>query len=119
MDSSHQGTWNVTKYRVDDEMVEPDPRTEPALQIEGTRVSGTMGVNRLTGEWTDDFPLGPLATTRMMGPPEMQAQEDALLGHLTNADTVAVVGRGMFLSNDGLLLVELVRSGTDEVSPSS
>ncbi len=119
MDTAHQGTWIVTRYRSGDEMVEPDSRTEPVLEIDGTRVSGTMGVNRLTGEWSDVFPLGPLATTRMMGPPELQAQEDALLGHLTNADNVEVVGRGMFLSSDGLLLVELVRSGTEEVSPSS
>lgn len=100
-------------------MVGPDTRTDPVLDIEGTRVSGTMGVNRLTGEWPDAFPLGPLATTRMMGPPDLQAQEDILLAHLTAADKVEVVGRGMFISNEGLLLIELTRSGTEEVSPSS
>lgn len=100
-------------------MVEPDARTEPVLEIDGTRVSGTMGVNRLTGEWSGRVPLGPMATTRMMGPPDLQAQEDVLLRHLVDADTVEVVGRGMFLSGGGLLLMELVETGTDENAPSS
>lgn len=119
MDNAHQGTWMVHKYRSGDEMIAVEEDSAPVIEIEGDRASGTMGVNRLTGQWGDTFPLGPFATTRMLGPPHLQGQEDALLGHLSNADRIEVVGRGMFLSNDGLLLVELVRSGTEEVSPTS
>lgn len=52
-------------------------------------------------------------------PARTEAQEDILLGHLQDEDAVVVVGRGMFLSRDGLALVELDKAGTEDVSATS
>lgn len=102
----------MTAYRSGDEMVEPDRRTEAGLVVDGTRIAGSMGVNRFSGQIDDGMPLGPLATTRMAGPAELMRQEDTLLEILQSADMVEVEGEGMFISSDGLLLMELERSGT-------
>lgn len=114
LDSSLQGSWVVTAYRSGDRIVEPDDRTEAYLTIEGDLIAGTMGVNRFHGRLGDSLPLGPLATTLMAGPPELMRQEEALLEHLQSAESLEVVGEGMFVRGDGLLLVELERSGTDD-----
>lgn len=111
IESPLQGTWVVTAYRSGDEMVEPDRRTEAGLVVEGTRIAGSMGVNRFSGQIDDEIPIGPLATTRMAGPAELMKQEDTLLEILQSADTVEVAGEGMFLSSEGLLLMELERTG--------
>ena len=112
-DSAIQGSWVVTAYRSGDEMVEPDERAEASLTIDGTLIAGTMGVNRFHGRIDGELPIGPLATTLMAGPEELVRQEETLLEHLAGADALDVVGEGMFLSSDGLTLVELERSGTN------
>jgi heat shock protein HslJ len=112
------GTWVVTSYRSDDEMIVPDHRVEAHLNIDGNRISGTMGVNRYMGQIEEGLPGEPLAATRMAGPPELMRQEDILLDHLQKADAVEVF-EGMTLSRDGLILVELRRRGTESPEPSS
>lgn len=115
-DTPLQGDWVVTAYRSGESMVEPDGRIEAILRFDGTRVTGSMGVNRFSGEIEGELPIGPIATTRMAGPPELMRQEDALLEHLQSADSVKVVDEGMFLSADGLTLIELERPGTADTS---
>ena len=95
-------------------MVEPAEGALAYLVVDGARVGGTMGINRFAGQLEDDSSFGALATTRMAGPPELMLQEDTLLEHLQGVDDVEVTGDGMFLRRDGLLLVELERSGTIE-----
>lgn len=116
-----QGMWTVVRYREDDGMVEPLPDgREPAhLHIEGDQVAGTMGVNRIIGRFGADGLPGPLATTMMAGPPELMKQETALLRLLQDADSIQVAEEGMTWSQDGLNLVELQRSGTNETDRSS
>jgi heat shock protein HslJ len=99
-------------YRSGDEMLIPDDRAAASLTIDGTLVSGSMGVNRFSGQMGAEFPIGPIATTRMAGPPELMLQEDTILEHLQEADTIEVIEDGMTLSRDGLLLVELERTET-------
>jgi heat shock protein HslJ len=112
-DTSIEGTWAVTRYRVGDELVEPVASTgEATMTIEGDRISGTMGVNRFTGRLRGVLPIGPMAVTRMAGPPEMMAQEDALLAHLQEADHFEVYVSGMRISRDGFTTVEFNKSGT-------
>ena len=58
---------------------------------EDGRVSGTSGVNRLVGTYSVDGPLltfGALAGTRMAGPPELMAEEQAVLAALAQPLTV-------------------------------
>lgn len=120
-EESLQGTWNVVRYLSDGEMVEPSPAgREPAhLAVDGDRVAGSMGVNRLMGEIAADGLSGALATTMMAGPPELMEQESALMAHLQAADSVAVDNKGMTWSKDGLKLVEFSRPGTDEPQDAS
>jgi heat shock protein HslJ len=114
-----QGTWSVTSYRSGEVMVEPDERSQAQLVVDGSQVSGTMGINRFAGQYGGDVAFGAMAVTRMAGPSELMLQEDILLEHLQSADAVEVSEDGMFVRRDGLLLVELERSGTIEVSPTS
>jgi heat shock protein HslJ len=114
-----QGAWTVTSYWSGEVMVVPDEGSQPHLVIDGSQVSGTMGINRFAGQYEGDAAFGALAVTRMAGPPDLMLQEDILLEHLQSADTVEVSDDGMFMRRDGLLLMELERSGTIEVSPTS
>lgn len=114
LESPLQGNWVVTAYRSGDVMVEPDERAEASLLIDGTLITGTMGVNRFSGQIDNGHHIGPLVSTGMAGPTDLMRQEDTLLEHLQGADAVEVAGDGMFLSADGLLLVELERSTADE-----
>jgi len=65
------------------EPVDPDaPRT---VHFEEERVSGQVGVNRFTGVLIIDgdlLVLGPVAMTRMAGPPELMAASDVIAGAL-------------------------------------
>jgi heat shock protein HslJ len=117
---SLNGTWVVTAYRSDAGMVETSAEgREAQMVIDEQTVSGTMGVNRFTGQLVDGL-LGPgLAMTRMAGPPHLMSQEDTLMSHLHGADTVVVTDEGMTLSRDGLEVVELRRSGTSGPDASS
>ena len=48
----------------------------------------------------------------MAGPPELMLHEDTILEHLHEAATIEVIEDGMSLSRNGLLLIELERTGT-------
>ncbi len=117
---SLQGTWAVVSYRDGDGMVDPGGEgREPELIIDGDAVAGTMGVNRLMGRLEDGV-LGPaLATTMMAGPPEAMRQEQLLLDHIRDTDTVKLTEDGMVFTADGLTLVEFRRTGTDQAPSSS
>lgn len=113
-DASLDGEWVVTAYRSGDDLVTPiQGLRAPVLTIDGSEISGTMGVNRFSGRLQDGLVAGPLATTRMAGPPESMRQEDELLGHLGKADEISVEGDGMIVAGDGLNLIELRRAGTN------
>lgn len=91
-------------------MLIPDDRAEATLTIDGALVSGSMGVNRFSGQISAELPIAPIVTTRMAGPSELMLQEDIILEHLQEADTIEVIEDGMTMSRDGLLLVELERT---------
>ena len=104
------GVWVITGFRSDLDMVTPVSGSEPMIEIDGTKLSGSTGLNRFGGEFDGTLPLGPLATTRMSGPPELMEQENRLLHHLQSAETITVRGDGMSLMKDRLVLVKLQRS---------
>ena len=70
-----EGDWLVIE--IDGELVDPEAPRE--IRFAGDRVAGRVGVNRFTGSFTiegDAIDVGPMASTRMAGPPELMALED-------------------------------------------
>ena len=53
-------------------------------------MSGFGGCNRIFGRVDEDGAIGPLGRTMMAGPPEIMAQEDALLALLERAKSQVV-----------------------------
>jgi heat shock protein HslJ len=107
------GVWIVARYRRDDDLVEPSATGQrPTVEIDGDRLSGTMGVNRLTGRLVDGVPGHPLAVTRMAGPPEAMRQEHRLLALIEETDHMEADSGGMRMSGDGLVLIEFQRPET-------
>lgn len=72
------------------------PRGKPTFSVAGGRISGLGSVNRYTGPITisgTTISIGNIASTRMMGPPEMMDQEGAMLKALANCTSYRVVMR--------------------------
>lgn len=106
-----EGSWDIVSYRLAGDW---KPTTGgPTLEIEGDRLSGNAGVNRVMSSGTE-LPLGPVATTMMAGPPELMDQEQRLLALIAEADAVVHGLSGMFLLRDGLTVLELRRTGTEQ-----
>ncbi len=73
------------------------------LVFDGSRAFGFGGVNRLTGEYTldgDVLELGPIASTRMAGPPEAMQSESDYFGALARVARAAAVGGTLVLFDD-------------------
>ena len=85
-------SWLVTGYNNGKQAV-TSPSAGSTLTVDfgsdGT-VSGNAGVNTFTGPYEVDgkaVQIGPLATTRMMGPEDLMTQETAFLTALENSST--------------------------------
>jgi heat shock protein HslJ len=98
-------SWNVTAYNNGKDAV----RTlveDSAMTIEfGTddTVAGDAGVNRYNGPYTlasGELAIGPLATTKMAGEPELMAQEQAFLAALEATVTWRVVRGALELRDE-------------------
>ncbi|MEO5743208.1 MAG: META domain-containing protein [Terracoccus sp.] len=94
------------------------PRPEVSFGDDG-RLTGTTGVNRLMGTYQAGegvVTFGPGATTRMAGPPELMAQEQAVNTVLTGEVPYALVGDRLTLgTGERSLLLE--RAGNDQQVP--
>ena len=94
-------SWVVTALDEEPLAVEDPPTL--AFDEDG-RVSGHGGVNRFTGTWSADgdvLVFGPVATTRMAGPPERMQLEDRFLAVLAARCTVLATDEGLLLTSDG------------------
>ncbi len=94
-------TWVVTS--LDEESLDVDDPPTIGFDDEG-HVSGGAGVNRFTGTWSldeDVLVFGPLATTRMAGPPEQMDLERRFLDVLGARCTVTRTDEGLLLTSDG------------------
>ena len=72
---SLEGNWLVVE--IGGEAIDPESPRE--VHFERDRITGRVGVNRFTGSFTtegDVLQVGPVASTRMAGPPEMMALEN-------------------------------------------
>ena len=80
------------------------------LDLEEARVTGSGGVNRLTGHFAlsgDELRFGPLATTRMAGPESAMQREAALLAALERVTSYALDGRTLTLFAEDQAVVRL------------
>lgn len=80
------------------------------------RLSGTTGVNRLMGSYDVGetvMTFGPSATTRMSGPPELMAQEQAVMAVLDGEVPYGLDGGRLTLGADGHGLL-LERAGIQQ-----
>ena len=91
------GDWLVVE--IDGEPIDPEAPRE--VRFEGDRVAERVGVNRFTGSFTldgDTLQVGPGASTRMAGPPELMALEDRFNSHLDGEHEIALEGNVLTLS---------------------
>ena len=80
------------------------------LDLEEAHVTGSGGVNRLTGQFAltgDELTFGPLATTRMAGPESAMQREGAFLAALERVTAYALDGRTLTLLADDDPVVRL------------
>lgn len=113
-DNKISGTsWVVQQVGV--ESARP-PLPEISFGDDG-RLSGTTGVNRLMGSYEVGeaaVTFGPGATTRMAGPPELMAQEQAVTAVLSGEVAYEVDGDRLTLgTGEQSLLLE--RAGINQV----
>jgi heat shock protein HslJ len=104
-------SWNVTSLNNGKDavtMVVTGSDLTLEFGVDGT-VSGSAGVNQYNGAFTVDgaaIEIGPLATTKMAGEPELMEQEQAFLAALDAAATWTVVRGALELRDaDGAALV--------------
>ena len=93
--------WAVTS--IDEEPLRVDDPPIIAFNEDGS-VNGGAGVNRFTGTWSLDESIlvfGPLATTRMAGPPDRMDLERRFLEVLGARCTVTRIDGGLLLTSDG------------------
>ena len=80
------------------------------LDLEEARVTGSGGINRLTGHFAlsgDELRFGPLATTRMAGPESAMQREAAFLAALERVTSYALDGRTLTFSADDDVIARL------------
>jgi heat shock protein HslJ len=80
------------------------------LDLEEARVTGSGGVNRLTGRFVlseDELRFGPLATTRMAGSEEAMRREHAFLDALARVTSYELDDRTLTLLADDEAVVRL------------
>lgn len=100
--------WQLTSLGLQPVRASPngaDPQHDPQVQFDGTRVSGSGGCNRLTGEYRrtgHDLKIGPLAATRMACvDPDRSAIETGFVGALQATTGYALVGSQLTLLDAG------------------
>ena len=92
-----------TLVELDGEPVEIGPdEIQPTivLDLEESQVSGSGGVNRLTGTFAlseSELRFGPLATTRMAGPVTSMQREQSFVTALERATSYELDGRTLTL----------------------
>lgn len=103
------GPWSLVELGGHPVMV-TDQSCQPTLLFDaaGGRVSGRAGVNRFTGGLTPDgdlHALGPAATTRMAGPPNLMQLVEGFLAVLPQVKHWRLEGSWLvLLSHSGAVL---------------
>lgn len=117
--SSPEGSWVLVAMSGGDR-VEFDDRPLTLSILPDGQVAGFSGVNRFSGRADERglakgrFDLGPLAVTRMAGPPEAMRLETLYLTLLNAADAWRFDGRMLVLTGPGGVELRF-EAGADEV----
>ena len=103
--------WDVLLFRVGDALTSPLAGSEVTLLFAADGgVNGSTGCNRFHGQYVldaDELAFAPLATTRMIGSPELMEQEMAFLSALTAVARADVTGDRLRLCDlDGATVVD-------------
>lgn len=88
-----------------------DPAAPRAVGFDQGRMSGRVGVNSFTGSFSIDdqtVVIGPLASTRMAGPPEMMNLE-ARFNSRVNGEHVVLLEDDQLILGDGEDSIRLIR----------
>jgi putative lipoprotein len=103
--------WELVELAGEAVAVGPDEiRPSLVLDLEESRVSGSGGVNRLSGTFAlaeRELRFGPLATTRMAGPKDAMAREQGFLDALARVTSYELDGRTLTLSSGGEAIARL------------
>ncbi len=105
-------TWRLTEL-AGQPLTATEPERAPSLTLDPAtkRASGSAGCNRFNGTYElsgNSLRFGPLATTRMMCPPEIMAVEDAMLEALATELTWSLQDGTLILTREGQLLARFV-----------
>ena len=99
--------WKLVEVHGRPVQVLPGEREAHILLLAG-RASGGSGCNKLMGSYTHSAPgalrIGPLANTRMACPPEMMAQEAALLDAFEHTTDYRIKGGALTLLHGETIL---------------
>lgn len=98
--------WRLTEVAGQPARTLPGEREAHLLLLDG-RASGNGGCNKLMGSYTrsgDALAIGPLASTRMACPPELMAQEAALLDAYARTTGFRIEGESLALIRDNTVL---------------
>ncbi len=103
------GDWTLTEI-IGTELPDGVPAPNLTVAADGM-VNGRSGVNRFTGKLSDDADalFGPMATTRMAGPPAAMQLEDAFLKAMTAASSYKVTGDDLVISGANGPLLKFAR----------
>ena len=98
--------WRLTEVAGQPARALPGEREAHLLLLDG-RASGNGGCNKLMGSYTrsgEALAIGPLASTRMACPPELMAQEAALLDAYARTTGFRIEGESLALIRDNTVL---------------
>jgi heat shock protein HslJ len=107
--------WQLQQFRVDDAMQSAADSERPAvLRFDDGRLSGSAGCNRLMGAYhSDDETLRfepHTAATMMACPPELMAQEQAVIAAFDLAASYRIKGQSLVIADaQGAPLLKLIQ----------
>lgn len=106
-----QQVWVLDSFADEPAPVESLQGVRPQFTLADGTVTGQGGVNNFTGTYTlsgKDISFGPLASTKMAGPPESMEQETRFFQALESSAHVEVTRETMTLSNDDDVVLMLL-----------
>ena len=109
--SVEQRTWALESFASESVPVDSVQGMTSEFTLADGKVTSNAGVNSFKGTYElsgDDINFGPLASTKMAGPPEAMKRETRFLQGLESAAHVEVRNETMTLSNDNDVVLMLL-----------